>query len=367
MLAAILGFVTNIFSKVKILFSVNITGDLDANVTDTSLLGYQLAKSDVSTYNRTTDSQEALSEELAKVPKSDSNVSWNATALGAINAEVDTALDTAISSAPTEKSLRDILHKDGNFSYDNTTDSLEALRDKLETMGAVTHTVQEYTSGSGTWTVPAGWQTADVLMVGGGGAGGGSVFGGSACGGGGGEIVFIQNFLLADASYNYAVGTGGAGVNGSSGNSGGNTSLGSYVAQGGGGGNGGVTPGGKGGGVSGGAGGVADTAGSNGAPGAYSLGGNTTGGGGGGGGYNSTGGKAGGNSFSAGGTSGGIYCGGGGGGSYGAGANGGANQTDGSNAAANSGGGGGGSGSKGASNLTGGNGGSGYIKIVRRS
>lgn len=39
----------------------------------------------------------ATSAELAKVPKSDGTSSWNATALAAINAEVDTALDTAIS------------------------------------------------------------------------------------------------------------------------------------------------------------------------------------------------------------------------------------------------------------------------------
>jgi len=37
----------------------------------------------------------------------------------------------AITSAPTGKSLQDILHKDGNFTFDNTTDSLEALSDAI--------------------------------------------------------------------------------------------------------------------------------------------------------------------------------------------------------------------------------------------
>jgi len=49
----------------------------------------------------------ATSAELAKVPKSDSNVSWNTTALAAINAEVDTALNTAIPGAPTADSINE--------------------------------------------------------------------------------------------------------------------------------------------------------------------------------------------------------------------------------------------------------------------
>ena len=49
----------------------------------------------------------ATAAELAKVPKSDSNVSWNATALAAINAEVDTALNTAIPGAPTADSINE--------------------------------------------------------------------------------------------------------------------------------------------------------------------------------------------------------------------------------------------------------------------
>jgi hypothetical protein len=52
---------------------------------------------------------EAIVSELAKVPKSDSTVSWNATALGAINAEVDTALNTAIPASNTANSVNDML------------------------------------------------------------------------------------------------------------------------------------------------------------------------------------------------------------------------------------------------------------------
>lgn len=78
-------------------------------------------------FNYTTDSQEAISDkvtavddyvdteigtlttELAKVPKSDSTVTWNPTALASINAEVDTALNTAIPATNTADSVNDIL------------------------------------------------------------------------------------------------------------------------------------------------------------------------------------------------------------------------------------------------------------------
>ena len=51
----------------------------------------------------------ATAAELAKVPKSDSNVTFNATALASINAEVDTALNTAIPGTNTADSVNDIL------------------------------------------------------------------------------------------------------------------------------------------------------------------------------------------------------------------------------------------------------------------
>ncbi len=43
--------------------------------------------------------------ELNKVPKSDGFTSWNATALGAVNAEVDTALNTAVPGGPAANSI----------------------------------------------------------------------------------------------------------------------------------------------------------------------------------------------------------------------------------------------------------------------
>ena len=70
----------------------------------------------------------ATAAELAKVPKSDSNVSWNATALAAINAEVDTALNTAIPGSPTADSINErVATMDGRI---------------LGTLAAGTHTAQ---------------------------------------------------------------------------------------------------------------------------------------------------------------------------------------------------------------------------------
>jgi hypothetical protein len=50
-----------------------------------------------------------LVTEVGKIPKSDSTVSWNTTALAAINAEVDTALNTAIPVSNTVGSVNDVL------------------------------------------------------------------------------------------------------------------------------------------------------------------------------------------------------------------------------------------------------------------
>jgi len=54
-----------------------------------------------------TEEAALITAELAKVPKSDAAVSWNATALAAINAEVDTSLDTAVPGSPTANSINE--------------------------------------------------------------------------------------------------------------------------------------------------------------------------------------------------------------------------------------------------------------------
>lgn len=41
-------------------------------------------------------------------------------------------LNAAVPEPPTAKAMTDILHKDGSYTYDNTTDSLEAIRDALD-------------------------------------------------------------------------------------------------------------------------------------------------------------------------------------------------------------------------------------------
>ncbi len=52
--------------------------------------------------------------------------------------DVIAALNTAVTEPPTEKSLHDILHKDGSYNYDNTTDSLEAIADGVGAISSPT-------------------------------------------------------------------------------------------------------------------------------------------------------------------------------------------------------------------------------------
>ena len=91
------------------------------------------------------------------------------------------------------------------------------------------------TAQSGSWTVPDGVTSVDVMLVGGGGSGGS----GTGGGGGGGALVQVTNFpVTPGTSVPYGVGNGGAspGTNGGYGYQGGNTTFGTLVAYGGGGG-----------------------------------------------------------------------------------------------------------------------------------
>lgn len=91
---------------------VEISGDSTAADNEESFFdgeGYAGTNNIIPTVTNVTNlhASAATADELAKVPKSDSNVSWNATALAAINAEVDTALNTAIPGSPTSDSINE--------------------------------------------------------------------------------------------------------------------------------------------------------------------------------------------------------------------------------------------------------------------
>ena len=106
----------------------------------------------------------------------------------------------------------------------------------------INSTVQSFTSvGSGTWTVPAGVTSVEVLVVAGGGSGGNTSgnSGANAGGGGGGGVIYVSNFpVTPGASISYTVGGGGATQTsgGTWGNNGSNSVFGSLIAIGGGGG-----------------------------------------------------------------------------------------------------------------------------------
>jgi hypothetical protein len=106
----------------------------------------------------------ATAAELAKVPKSDSNVTWNATALASIQTEAEDALvthrldellnaDSDIDGAapPTVGSVfHELMSKTaGSFTFDQTTDALEALRDR----------------GDAAWTTATGFSTHSAADV----------------------------------------------------------------------------------------------------------------------------------------------------------------------------------------------------------
>jgi hypothetical protein len=90
-----------------------------------------------------------------------------------------------------------------------------------------------YTSGSGTWTCPAGVTSVEVLVVAGGGGGGGLGGGGGA----GGVVHHTGKSVTPSTGYSYSVGSGGSGGtynNSASGSAGGNSTFDTITALGGG-------------------------------------------------------------------------------------------------------------------------------------
>ena len=113
-----------------------------------------------------------VSTEVAKIPKSDGAETFNATALASINAEasdaISDALNTAISTTPTAKSLKDILHKDTNLTYNKATDSLEAISDAVAslTVGASPVPTADTTDNAYSRDVVGNKEDAAVTTVG---------------------------------------------------------------------------------------------------------------------------------------------------------------------------------------------------------
>ena len=93
---------------------------------------------------------------------------------------------------------------------------------------------QTFTTGSGSWTVPAGVTKIHVDMVGAGGGGGGGADYGSPGGGAGGHYIMEALTVTPGANLSYSVGAGGTG--GGTGTAGGNTTFSTLTATGGGGG-----------------------------------------------------------------------------------------------------------------------------------
>lgn len=166
---------TNLHQLMDATTSVAADANLDGIVVDASVLSHLMTKgADTSDYAATTDSQEGLRDTLApsgeydvqlddnlsnldakldtsatemgKVPKSDSTVTWNATALGSIQSEANDALvaldlDHLINSAVADQVANDsiiakLVSKDATADWSDyswQTESLEALKDGILT------------------------------------------------------------------------------------------------------------------------------------------------------------------------------------------------------------------------------------------
>ena len=97
--------------------------------------------------------------------------------------------------------------ENSNAVYDATSDFFEN-----KASGPVPNTTEitSYTSGSGNFTAEPTTTNVNVLVVGGGGAGGGTNSDGAGGGGAGGLIYYPNYPVTGGASYEYAVGAGGA-------------------------------------------------------------------------------------------------------------------------------------------------------------
>lgn len=112
--------------------------------------------------NMVVEAQDVTSE-IAKIPKSDAAVSWNATALASVNAEVDTALNTIVPLNPTVGSLNDIMSKAaGANTFVKATDPLEAISEAISALAGLLPTK---TLDPANDTVAAGYYAATTLAA----------------------------------------------------------------------------------------------------------------------------------------------------------------------------------------------------------
>jgi len=119
------------------------------SVVQESITAYMLSKNAnpvATSYNNTTDSLEMLSDKLGGMSgdggaAQDDSVKAS---LDLAHTDLDaiiTDISAAVPEPPTANSLQDTLHKDGSYTYDNTTDSLEAIRDVIDSLGLATTSV----------------------------------------------------------------------------------------------------------------------------------------------------------------------------------------------------------------------------------
>lgn len=142
------------------------------------------------------------------------NVTGNLTG----NATTATTADTA-DTATTAGSVTNGVYTTGNQTIGGTktfTNGITFNDATVQTTAAVTvagsgGNLQVFTSGTTTWTTPAGVTKVRVTVVGGGGGGGSATTNGRSGGGGGGAGCGIGSFTVVPGTgYSVVVGSGGA-------------------------------------------------------------------------------------------------------------------------------------------------------------
>lgn len=92
------------------------TGDYPTGITDNSILAYMLGKGATASASTFVNTTDSLEAISDKISAIDNT----------------TNLNTAVSATPTARSLQDILEKDGTSGFARSTDSLQAIRDHLD-------------------------------------------------------------------------------------------------------------------------------------------------------------------------------------------------------------------------------------------
>lgn len=227
---------------VKITNSSGLAYTLAACLSRSSAITFNTASGSIGTIRDSGRGSYSLSSVTATAAESDLTLTYSITS-GSLPSGMSLSSGGTISGTPSQvgsNTTSTFTVTATGTDASNSSNTQTASRSFSITINAPV--ISTYTSGSGTFSVPAGVTTVDVLVVAGGGGGGNQ----HAGGGGAGGLIYRPAYPVSPGgSVPYSIGGGGSGGNsnvgspGPSGNAGGNSVFGALTAiAGGGGGNG---------------------------------------------------------------------------------------------------------------------------------